>query len=103
MTVAKLEATHTKAVKATVAAWRVSVGKPKTFPNHTRGHIGLIERVGDAPVRYTSIDPDLFAAEYSITHETIDPDAPVSVVEPEAESAPAGDFLASLLARFVAA
>ncbi|WBP87016.1 hypothetical protein [Kitasatospora cathayae] len=107
MTVAKLESDHTKAVKATVSAWRASVGKPKAFPNHTRGNLGLIEKIGDAPVRYTSVNPDVLADSLpGVTHETIDPNtsAPLvePVVEPVTESMSSDDFLASLFARFAA-
>jgi hypothetical protein len=158
MTVAKLEADHTKAVKAAIVAHRVAKAEaryadtaataPKVcktaeqryvklgfeygsaegagnnavtqlmtgaeelrakevraagrFAKHTTG--AYVDcRKGDAPIRYTSIDPDALVADWpGVTHETIDPNAPV--VEPAMAPALSGaDFLASLLASVTAA
>jgi hypothetical protein len=103
-TVAALETAHTKAVKAAVTAWRASVGKPKALPNHTRGNIGYVDcRKGDAPVRYTTVDPAVLVADMpGVTYEEIDPNAPAPVVEAEPEEANpyAGMTLADMLEKF---
>lgn len=106
MTVAKLENAHYKAVKAAVAVHRASVGKPKAFPNHTRDNIGYVDcRKGDAPIRYTSIDPDALVADWAdVDHERISPYAPDTTPAPTVKLPVAGvDFLAGLFEELFAA
>ncbi|MDH6123827.1 MULTISPECIES: hypothetical protein [unclassified Kitasatospora] len=105
MTVAKLEADHTKAVKARVAVWRASVGKPKAFPNHSRDiyQYDTIRKPFPA-VRYTSVDPDALVADWAdVEHKYIDPNAPVVEPAPVVAHVQTGaGFLASLLANVAA-